>query len=185
MVAVANSSCPASSARLYSAHSSMSCFLLSCAISAIRRRRIALAGRWSCRSSRSFRQAGDQGGAACGQDAADLRGLLIAVAIKDRVQVVQVAGRRVAGQGRAPRGGPRGGRPGRRPGAARVPRNRPRISASRWGFCVEGAYCSWAGVGGGRSVDGPAGARPLLLGQVIASSRRRTSVAANGPPCPT
>jgi hypothetical protein len=37
VVAVANSSCPASRLRLYSAHSSMSCFLLSCAISAIRR----------------------------------------------------------------------------------------------------------------------------------------------------
>jgi hypothetical protein len=37
VVAVANSSCPVSSARLYSAHSSMSCLLLSCAISAIRR----------------------------------------------------------------------------------------------------------------------------------------------------
>jgi hypothetical protein len=92
--------------------------------------RRTLAGRWPCRSSRSFRQRESRAGSGtvprrragypraseespccpvtenCGavrrrgvrDDAADVRGLLVAVAIEDRVQLVQVAGLRIAGQ---------------------------------------------------------------------------------------
>ena len=86
---------------MYSAHSSMSCFLLSCAISAIRRpagavRSMAMQILSFCPANGWLRLR--SGCAACGEDAADLRGLLFAVAIEDRVQVVQVAGRGVACQ---------------------------------------------------------------------------------------
>jgi hypothetical protein len=67
----------------------------------------------TCRGNRSAagRSRSPRAGLLCGQDAADAGGLLVAVPVQDRVQVVELGGRVIAGQlpfERGPRGARRG-----------------------------------------------------------------------------